>query len=541
MKAISNKLLEYCHYIFFTLFAIIGLFIFKDYGFNIDETFTRKSGLYWLNQISALFNLEQFYEISLQRVNSSDDFTIPWSDAYGIIFDLPAAVIETVLLIDEPLKMYEMRHLLTFLYFFIGLIFFYKILFNRFKNKVLSLLGCLLLILTPRIFGEIFHNNKDIVFLSIFIITLYFYFKILDEQNYKNLALFSLFSAIATSTRIFGIIIPITFIFMYFLSVISQKKDLKNIKYVVFYLLFYFIFLYIHWPYLWDSPFKNFLDYIFNLNIFGAELVYFFGEFYNTRLVPYYYLPIWILISTPILNLALFFLGFYSTSKLYFLKLFQVGKVKVKYDFWKNNDEKKDFLIFIMFIIFFLAAIFLSPKQYNGWRIFYFLNFFIIYYSIFFLFKIKNYKKYFVSITAIIFLCVSINIYKIFLYHPYQSYFFNELVSKNFKNKFEGDYAGLSGISFLRHVIKEDKSSKIKIAVNSWYPLWRMKELLPPEDQKRIEFVFNNKNKANYIYSNKIFDVDVRKSKKYNLVPSFKIYKRYIVDDLIIYEVYKKD
>ena len=146
-----------------------------------------------------------------------------------------------------------------------------------------------------------------------------------------------------------------------------------------------------------------------------------------------------------------------------------------------------------MFIIFFhLAAIFLSPKRINGWRIFYFLNFFIIYYSIFFLqnkkkvlFKIKNYKKYFVSITAIIFLCVSINIYKIFLYHPYQSYFFNELVSKNFKNKFEGDYAGLSGISFLRHVIKEDKNfEKIKIAVNSWYPLWRMKELLPPEDQK---------------------------------------------------------
>ena len=371
---------------------------------------------------------------------------------------------------------------------------------------------------------------------------MYFYFKLIDnEENFKNLALFSLFSAIATSTRIFGIIIPITFIFIYFLTIISQKKDFKKIKYIIFYLLFYFIFLYIHWPYLWDKPITNFLNYIFNLNIFGPELVYFFGEFYNTKLVPYYYLPVWLIISTPVLNLVLFILGFYSTSKIYFLKLLQVGKVKVKYDFWKNSNEKKDFLILVMFIIFFLAAVFLSPKQYNGWRIFYFFNFFIIYYSVFFLFKMKNYKKYFVSIFVIIFFFISINIYKLFLYHPYQSYYFNELVSKKFKNKFEVDYAGLSGISFLRHVIKEDKSSNIKIAVNSWYPLWRMKELLPSEDQKRIEFVFQDKNKASYIYSNKIFDVDVRKSKKYNLNPSYKIYKRYIVNDLIIYEVYKKE
>ena len=135
---------------------------------------------------------------------------------------------------------------------------------------------------------------------------------------------------------------------------------------------------------------------------------------------------------------------------------------------------------------------------------------------------------------------ISINIYKIFLYHPYQSYYFNELITKKLKNKFEGDYSGLSGISFLRHVIKEDKSLNIKIAINSWYPLWRMKELLPFEDQKRIEFLFENKNKADYIYSNKIYDVDIRKSHKYALDSSFKIYKRYIINDLIIYEAYKK-
>ena len=543
MKTISIKLLDYCHYIFFVIFTVIGIYIFRDFGFNIDETFTRKSGLYWLNYLADFFNLDHISEISSQKLNSSDDFTVPWSDAYGIIFDLPSAIIETLFSINEPLKIYEMRHLLTFLYFLVGLIFFYKILINRFENKFLSLFGCFLLILTPRVFGEIFHNNKDIIFLSVFIVSIYFYFRTIDNENYKSLILFSFFSSIATSTRIFGIIIPIIFIFMYCLSILSQKKDLKKIKYIIYYLLFYIFFLFIHWPYLWEDPFKNFFSYVFNLNIFGADVVYFFGEFYNTTLVPYYYLPVWILISTPVLNLILFFLGFYSSSKSFLFKLYQVEKIKTKYDFWNNKNEKKDFFILILFIAFLIASIFLSPKQYNGWRIFYFLNFFIIFYSIFFLSNFKKYKKFkkkIIPFIAISFLLITMNLYKIFIYHPYQSYYFNILITKKMKNQFEGDYSGLSGISFLREVAKNDNKSKIKIAVNSWYPLWRMKELLPEKDKNRIEFIFNNKNNANYVFSNRIFDVDINKSKKYKLDPSFKIYKRYIVDDVTIYEVYIK-
>ena len=272
-------------------------------------------------------------------------------------------------------------------------------------------------------------------------------------------------------------------------------------------------------------------------------MIYFSGEYYNTELVPYSYLPVWIFISTPILNLLFFFLGFYFNFKIFLFKLLEVDEVKNKYDFWNNINEKKDFFILILFIVFIIAGIFLSPKQYNGWRIFYFLNFFIVYYSIFFInyfTKNKDFKKYIIPLSAVTFFLISINIYKIFIYHPYQSYYFNDFITKEVKRQFEGDYSGLSGISFLREITKEDKSSNIKIAVNSWYPLWRMKELLPHKDKIRIKFIFNNKNEANYIYSNEIFDVDVRKSEKYKLDPSFKIYKRYIVNDVIIYKIYTK-
>ena len=190
MKTISSNLLIYSHYIFFIGLTITGLYIYKDFGFNVDETFTRKSGFYWLIYLSEFFNLERFFEVSSFKLNSSDDFTIPWSETYGIIFDLPAAIIEILFSINEPIKIYEMRHLLTFFYFLLGVIFLYKILFNRFNNKLLALFGCFLLVITPRIFGEIFHNSKDRTVFSIFIITLYFYFKTIDKENIKNLIFF---------------------------------------------------------------------------------------------------------------------------------------------------------------------------------------------------------------------------------------------------------------------------------------------------------------------------------------------------------------
>ena len=98
--------------------------IYKDYGFNIDETFQRRSGFYWLNYLSNFFGLDKISLISSQKLNTSINFTEPWSDVYGIIFDVPVAIIEIIFSINEPLKIYEMRHFLTFIYFFVGTIFF---------------------------------------------------------------------------------------------------------------------------------------------------------------------------------------------------------------------------------------------------------------------------------------------------------------------------------------------------------------------------------------------------------------------------------
>ena len=132
------------------------------------------------------------------------------------------------------------------------------------------------------------------------------------------------------------------------------------------------------------------------------------------------------------------------------------------------------------------------------------------------------------------------NFTRLITYHPYQSLYFNALTTKQFKNNFEIDFTGLSGIEFLREIVKLNNKSKIYVGINSWYPLWRMRELLPDSDKKRIVFVFDDINKADYVYSNKIFNVNVNKSNKFKLNENFKIFKQRIIDNILIYEVHKK-
>ena len=543
MKTISNGLLSNCHYIFFSIYFLIGFSIYKDYGFNIDETFQRRSGLYWLEYLFNFFGLEKLSLIANEKLLSSSNFTEPWSDVYGIIFDVPAALIEIIFSLNKPIQMYEMRHFLTFFYFYIGIIFFYKTLLLRFNNKFLSLAGCFLLIFTPRIFGDSFQNNKDLVFLTFFIISTFYIFKTFENFNIKNIFLLAIFSSIATSTRLFGLIFPFTFIFIYFLSILSNKDDLKNINKIFIFIFLYILFLFLHWPYLWISPLEKLSYLLNNLQTFGPTLVYFNDVFYNTELVPFHYLPLWIFISTPVINLILFLSGFFLLSKVFILKLFSIEKSKSNYDFWNNNNEKKDFFIFITFIIFSVIGIFFATKHYNSWRIFYFLNFFFIYFAIYFLsliFIFPKFKKYINVLIVVLSITSLFNIYKIFVYHPYQSLYFNELLSNKFKNKFEIDFTGLSGIKFLREVVMSDKSNEIKIGINSWYPLWRMKELLPEIEEKRVVFVYDDIKNADYVYSNKIYNVNVKLSDKFSLDDTFTLYKQHFVDGILIYEVHKK-
>ena len=548
INLISINLIKY--YLFIILF-FLGLLIYKDFGFNIDEQFQRLNGFYWLNYLSRKFNLESLETISTVKLNNISGFTLPSIDVfnkYGIIFDVPAALIEVFLNTDRPIEYYQMRHLLVFLYFFISLVFLYKIIINRFKNQSLALIIVILFFIIPRLLGDSFQNNKDIIFLSFVIISYYYFFKTIDKSNKKNIILFSLFSAIAITVRMFGVFFPILFISYFILSrskFSKSKNDIKINNLILYFLLLIF-FLIIFWPYLWENPIKNFIDYFKTLDLYPSPSIYFLGNYYTYKYLPYSYLPIWIIISTPILHLFLFIIGFYFIFFRFFKRLLKISETSNYNDLWRGNNEVKDNLILFGFLSTFLVLIFFNLIYYNSWRFGYFLYFFIIYFSAYFLnlINIKNRKKnkflYFSKLLLLLFILFTI--VRNIIYHPYQSLYFNILIPDKIKNSVEIDYTGLSSIHFLEHITKiSEDLPMVKIGVASWHPLWRMIELLDDKYQKKIVILENKKRSlADYIYTSRISEVDKKINKKYEIPSNFDKHAEFKIDGAIIYEIYKK-
>ena len=188
MTKIDTKTSKRFTFLLFFTFFLIGLFTFRDYGISVDEEFHRSSGFYWLNYILSFTNFENFKNLVDIKISEIKGFTLQLPQQhpyYGVIFDLPVAFLEVVLKIDDPKNYFQFRHLINFILFFIGSIFFFKLLLNRFSNYLIAILGTLFFVLSPRIYGSSFFNNKDIVFLSLTAIALYYCFKSLEKLGYK--------------------------------------------------------------------------------------------------------------------------------------------------------------------------------------------------------------------------------------------------------------------------------------------------------------------------------------------------------------------
>ena len=134
------------------------------------------------------------------------------------------AFIESIFNIQESENYFYLRHLSNFLIFYLSGIFFYKIIKLRTSNSIIAFFGTTMYLLAPKAYGNSFFDGKDLFFLSILTISIYFFLKFLKNSNFTSIILFALFSAFSTSS-IFGLLLPISFLFLIF-----QFVDYKNKK-----------------------------------------------------------------------------------------------------------------------------------------------------------------------------------------------------------------------------------------------------------------------------------------------------------------------
>ena len=127
-------------------------------------------------------------------------------------------------------------------------------------------------------------------------------------------------------------------------------------------------------------------------------------------------------------------------------------------------------------------------------------------------------------------------------YHPYQNIYFNSMFNNDAHKKFEVDYWGLSGRKFLEEILILEKNKKIiTIGVASWLPLERSVKLLDKKDRSRIKIIGQEFQNADYLYTNFISEVDKNSNDKYKIPSNFSKINEFILDNMTVYEVFKKD
>jgi|TARA_B100001964_G_scaffold200606_1_gene227807 hypothetical protein len=531
--------------LFFIIIFLLGLNLFKDYGIYTDDLFQRNNALFWYEYVKSFIlepglsftgNLDNLIKQNIKdEISLINTSTLPSLQpvALGIFCELFIDLFN----IESNKSIYQTRHLFNFIIYLVGLCFFYKLINKRFKSYLFSFIGVLFLLLTPRFFAQSFYNSQDIFFLSLTIINMYTGINFLEKPNFKNTLTFSLSSGLAFDTRIMAVL-SVTLILGFFsLKSLRSKEYFKsNLKYFFYSIFFTFFFIIVFWPYLWVNPISNFLFAVSELST-AAFLVInlYMGKFILSTNIPSHYHVIWIVITTPLIVITLFFYGSFLLLRRIFFRLSKLNENLN--DLWRGNREMFD-IYFLMMILLSILALMYRGLGYTGWRHLYFIYPSIIMISLYGFYYLHSIIKSNI-IRAITYFLIIINLtylaYWNYNFHPHQYAYFNLMFKKNFHKDFDMDYWGLSNKSAIEYIINNN-DYPVTIGTKSFSSLEKSSLILKDEDRNKI-LITHNLNEADFIITNymrrrnKDFVINKTKYKKYYEV---------LVDNKAINTVYKK-
>lgn len=437
---------------------------------------------------------------------------------------------------------YFFRHLLTFLFFYAAVYFFYKLVKLRYQDWRIGLLGAAFLVLSPRIFGDSFFNNKDLVFLSAFTIGIYTLVRFVLKPGVITGLWHALVCAIAIDLRLMAVILPAASAFTLLALLLRKEFSIvRVITSIAGYLILTAILVVTFWPWLWLDPLGNFITAFQNMARFRhINDMIFMGQIVMSNNIPWYYIPIWMGVTTPILYLVLFIVGASITLSALLVNL--LSKFKT---LWTNNNQLQDLLFLGLFLAPLLAVIALHSVLYNGWRQMYFI------YPAFLLVAIRGLvalwsltkTKQFTRRLLIVIVtgCMGYTSYWMVRWHPYQYLYFN-IFAGQFAKNFDVDYWAVAYRPMLEKVVGQDQMKTYSIHANEIGATWGYWQyeyinnllVMPNNDRQRI-ITGRSENCSDYIIT-----VPIGNRKQYIEKKEFELFDELAVDGQIIYTTFKR-
>jgi glycosyltransferase involved in cell wall biosynthesis/tetratricopeptide (TPR) repeat protein len=229
---------------------------------------------------------------------------------YGGMFNMfSAAANKYIGGIDE----YDMRHLFNSIAGFFAILFC-GLLAKSIGNWFTGFLALLLLAFWPQFFGQSMNNPKDIPFALGYIMTIYYLFKLVIELPKPQLRTWIMIAfgiAFTINIRVGGLILVgmmgAFVIGAYILS--SEKRNVINhsksftkiIRNMIIVSVCGFFGGLLFWPYALQAPLSNPFIALSEFTKFSFPIgLLFEGKMMTSLEVPWYYIPKWLLITTPL-------------------------------------------------------------------------------------------------------------------------------------------------------------------------------------------------------------------------------------------------
>lgn len=428
----------------FATYILFSLLSFRNFGITADEVSSYTSGMVWLeyfqnNRIPA--DLVRFHPLI------NEHYRLYPMILFAIIGHMK----------------YEIFHLLNMFAFLPVLFMGFCLIILYLPKKWYSVLPLVLVLLTPRILGDIASNPKDMPFSVAYFVSLALVFIVSyrREVEEKHIVLILLGFIFGYSQSIRSIGLTLHLIFFYW-SYFSKVKRLALDKSVLFsqlsktliIFLMSVLFMSVTWPAIganFPANFKKYLSLGSDFNLWGGQ-VYYFGQHFSQGSIPWHYLFVWLSITTPIGFLILFLSGLRDLLH-------------------KKAISLQVYLYTIVLLHLFLYLL-LTPTIYNGIRHYSFLVLILSFLAgVNLVVLVRRYSTYALKLrilfAAAIVIYLSYLLISVVSLHPFQNLYFNEVTGGLSKatTKFDVDYWGATYVeaasalsTYVKNVPSKDNS-----------------------------------------------------------------------------------
>lgn len=469
------------------VFLIAGLVLIRDYGASADEHIQIDGG-----HVVWRYLCMKFHQNVPEPLKDLPDIHEFKNGYYG-----QAAVFPTVVL--EALKGFSLdsstvvriRHYWNFFTYFTALCCFSVMLSHLTGEPRLAAVWLLLQILLPRIFGDIFYNDRDLMLMSWMMIFLSAFYLFMRQPGWlSSLAVAAAF-AVAVNTRIFALTL---LVFPFFYLLFSSRR-----KYLLLFVPAAVLFSLLLSPAAWDDPlhflpeaFRHFSTQQRALDTNNEAELLFFGKLYNETNLPWYYIPMYITVTTPLPTLLSALAGFFSV-----VRMWTFGKL--------HNTQIERKLIGAGMLIILIAVpavgILFRLTFYNGWRHFYFLYLPITWLALEGFRFIWHFRSRAIRAAEIAVLCISFILSAAWIIkaHPYQSIYLSPLFRERWIGKLDRDYWILSTTECMNYLLENVPDKPLNVVDK--YAFVEYAEVgFPPRQRERFSAMYHSAQPIPYDY-----------------------------------------